>query len=277
MPIRRRAAPTSGFGAEYHEIGLATDISGLSAVLREHTMWDSHVHLAAYPDPARVVAHAARRGIRLVSVTVATVEAAPNLRLRATTTGLRCFLGVHPSEATKSPIDLSELNALWDSADGVGEVGLDPKYSDTSGASKQMELFRAQVHVASRKGKPLQVHSRGAEAACLDEVDGFSLRSVLFHWFESEELLDRAVGGNRRFVSFGPAVIYSKRLQRIAARCPPESVLTESDGPVGFAAIAGAEGPGLIPSVVFKLAELWHIPWDETVSRISKNSETYLG
>jgi len=214
----------------------------------------------------------------MVSVGVSATEAAPNLRLRdESPDAVRCFIGVHPSEAGWTPNGLDVLSPLWEDADGVGEVGLDPKYSDVSSGSAQMELFKAQVEVAGRLKKPLQVHSRGAEGTCLDVLDGYSLGSVLMHWFEGEELLGRVLSRPRFFVSFGPAILYSKKLLRIAKRCPPDAVLTESDGPVAFAALGGAGGPGLVPSVAFMLAELWGKSLDETAVQLSLNEKGYLG
>jgi TatD DNase family protein len=239
---------------------------------------DVHVHLPAYPDPAAVVASAGRRGVRLVSVTVSTAEAARNLSLRDENPSVvTSFIGVHPSEAASTREGLEDLAPLWGRADGVGEVGLDPKYSEVSAKSVQMDLFKSQVEVAERQKKPLQVHSRGAEAACLDVLESHSLRSLLLHWFEGEELVERALSLPRSFVSFGPAILYSKKLLRIAKKCPPEAVLTESDGPVAFAALGGAEGPGLVPSVAFKLAELWGKSLEDALFQLSLNAERYIG
>jgi TatD DNase family protein len=237
---------------------------------------DAHVHLPAYPDPAEVVASARMRGITLASVTVSAAEAATNFRLREENPStVRCFLGVHPSEAVAARGDLEKLGALWKEADGVGEVGLDPKYSEISPGSDQMDLFKAQVAVAERLKKPLQVHSRGAEDECLDVLEGHSLRSLLMHWFEGEDSVARVLSGER-FVSFGPAILYSKKLLRIAKRCPPEVVLAESDGPVAFGALGGAEGPGLIPSVAFKLAEVWGKSLDEALLQLSLNERRFF-
>jgi len=241
-------------------------------------LWDAHVHLPAYAEPGEVVAGACLRGMRLVSVSVSPAEAAPNLRLRDNNPdAVKCFIGVHPSEAASTPVGLDELSPLWEAADGVGEVGLDPKYSEVSARSAQMGLFKAQVEVAARLKKPLQVHSRDAEETCLDVLDGYSLGPLLMHWFEGEELLERVLSRQRTFVSFGPAILYSKKLLRIAKRCPPEAVLAESDGPVAFAALGGAGGPGLVPSVAFRLAELWGKSLDEAFLQLSLNSKGYLG
>jgi TatD DNase family protein len=241
-------------------------------------LWDVHVHLPAYQDPGGIVDGSRRRGMRLISVGISPAEAGPNLKLRERSPdAVKCFIGVHPSEAASVAGGLGALSPLWEAADGVGEVGLDPKYSEVSPGSAQMELFKAQVEVAGRLKKPLQVHSRGAERACLDVLDGYSLGSLLMHWFEGEELLGRVLSRPRTFLSFGPAMLYSKKLSRIAKKCPPEAVLVESDGPVAFAALGGAGGPGLAPSVAFKLAELWGKSLDEAFLQLSLNAESYLG
>lgn len=241
-------------------------------------LWDVHVHLAVFDDPESVVLAALERGFGLVGVTESGVEAEAGLRLRALNpAGVRCFLGVHPSRAEEVGVaGVDSLSRHWDMADGVGEAGLDPKYSEVSPKSAQMQVFKTQVEVASRTRKPLQVHSRGAEQECLDVLGGYSLPSVLLHWFEGEERLSRALSGGGRFVSFGPAILYSKKLVRMASRCPEDAVLAESDGPVSFEALGGAGGPGLVPSVAFKLAEIWGRSFEETVERLSRNAQRFL-
>ncbi len=238
---------------------------------------DAHVHLPAYQDPESVIEAARERGIALVSLGVSVAEAKPNLSLRKKDSTLRCFIGVHPSEAASTPPALEGLGPLWEEADGVGEVGLDPKYSEVRAGSAQTLLFEAQVEVAERLQKPLQVHSRGAEGECLEVLEGRSLRAVLLHWFENEESVGRVLSMPRSFISFGPAILYSKKLTRIAQRCPPERVLVESDGPVRFSALNGAEGPGLVPSVTFKLAELWGESVEDAMERLSDNADSYFG
>jgi TatD DNase family protein len=217
--------------------------------------------------------------MRLVSVSVSAADAEPNFRLREENPStVRCFIGIHPSEAVEAVEargDFERLAPMWERADGVGEVGLDPKYSDVSPGSAQMALFKAQVEVAEQRKKPLQVHSRGAEDRCLDVLEGYALRSLLMHWFEGEESVGRVISQGR-FISFGPAILYSKKLLRIAKRCPPEIVLVESDGPVTFAALGGAEGPSLVPSVAFKLAEAWGKSFLEAAQRLSLNEKRFF-
>ncbi|MDA4117458.1 MAG: TatD family hydrolase [Thaumarchaeota archaeon] len=248
----------------------------MAAVLTPSIL-DAHVHLPAYPDPRDVVARARERGIKLLSVTVSPDEAALNLQLRDDNPStVKCFVGVHPSEALLGGSRLAELEPFWEKADGIGEIGLDPKYSEVSGESAQMELFKAQIGAAERLGIPVEVHSRGAEETCLDVLEGYSLPAVLMHWFEGERLIGRVFSHPHYYVSFGPALLYSKKLLRTASGCPQERVLVESDGPVGYRPLGGADGPGLIPSVAFKLSEMWGMSFQDTLAQLSVNATGYI-
>lgn len=188
---------------------------------------------------------------------------------------VRAFVGTHPSEAEREP-NTSWLLKSLKAATGVGEVGLDPKYSEIGPGSIQRKVFTEQLDAAQRANKPVQVHSRGAEQDCLDALDGFGTKSVLMHWFQGDTLL-KNLTDKGYFISFGPALIYSKKLQGMAARCDPRFVLTESDSPVGYGPLGGVHGPSLIPSVVFKLADLWGFSFEQVREMTAENALRYLG
>jgi TatD DNase family protein len=187
---------------------------------------------------------------------------------------VKAFVGVHPSEALVDP-SLDWLVRALPKATGAGEVGLDPRYSATDSESAQMRAFLTQLEAAQGQRKPVQVHSRDAGRECLDALGGFTLKSVLMHWFQDEETLP-AVSDRGYFVSFGPAVLYSKKLQRMASRCDPNQVLAETDSPTTYGPLRGAHGPFLIPSVLFRLAELWGTRFEEVRQTIAENNRRYL-
>lgn len=188
---------------------------------------------------------------------------------------VRPFVGVHPSEAEKAE-ELGWLRRAAPRASGVGEIGLDPTYSSVREGSAQMAIFKGQLEVAEKTGKPVQVHSRMAEMECLELLRAYRVPGALMHWLESEEALPKAIESGY-FVSFGPALLYSKKLQRIASRADPSQILLESDSPVGYSPLGGVRGPMLIPSVAFKLAELKGERFPETMARCAENSLRFLG
>jgi len=237
---------------------------------------DSHVHVSEYREQPGWAALARSSGTLMLSCGVDRATSLATLKLAEEEPGLvRAFVGIHPSEA------LSEGDPGWfegalERATGAGELGLDPKYSDPGPGTPQAATFGRQLEGAERAGKPVQVHSRGAERRCLDALGSHKLKGVVMHWFQDEGLL-REVCDRGYFVSFGPALIHSKRLQRMAALAEPSLVLAESDGPVGFGALEGAGGPALVPSVAFRLAELWGAGFEEARERLVKNGLAYLG
>ena len=63
----------------------------------------------------------------------------------------------------------------------------------------------------------------------------------------------------------------------MAVTADHDLVLTESDGPVSFEPLGGRSGPGLIPSVVFELARLWKLGYEEAREKLLQNLDNYTG
>jgi len=53
--------------------------------------------------------------------------------------------------------------------------------------------------------------------------------------------------------------------------------MVETDFPVSFAPLGGARGSWLVPSVLFKLAEVWRMGFEETRETTCRNSLRFLG
>jgi TatD DNase family protein len=236
---------------------------------------DSHVHLCEYQDYLPSLNLARSSGTMLLSSGINQASSMATLEIaRSEPSLVKAFLGVHPSQAEAGD-DLEWFEGALHEATGAGELGLDPKYSEVSPKSLQMITFVKQLEAVEKAGKPVQVHSRGAEKECLGVLSSYGLKSVLLHWFQSEAEL-RAADDRGYFVSFGPALLHSKRLQRMAFSLDPAHVLAESDGPVTFAQLGGAGGSSLVPTVVFKLAELWKLTFSEAERCLLRNDLSYL-
>ena len=235
---------------------------------------DSHLHLEG-PGASVAVDLGEANDTLLVTCGVDRKTSLQGLRLASSSPGVRAFVGVHPSEALKER-RISWVRETLPQATGLGEVGLDPKYSAVGPRSAQMKAFLGQLVEARKLEKPIEVHSRGAENLCLDALLSIGVKRVLMHWFQSDGALPRVLDSGY-LVSFGPSIVYSKKLQRMAARCDPSQVLTESDFPVGYGPLGTARGPALIPSVVFKLSEVWGLPFEDARAAVSRNAMAFLG
>ncbi len=235
---------------------------------------DSHLHIEA-PEAPSLIALASATETLLFACGVDRVSSRAAIGLsESNPSTVRAFVGVHPSEALKSR-NLRWLGEALQKASGLGEVGLDPKYSGVGPRSAQMAAFLSQLETARSSCKPVQVHSRNAESACLDALGGFALKAVLMHWLQQEEALRRAMEKGY-FVSFGPALLYSRKLQRMASHSNQIQVVVETDAPVPFAPLGGVHGPSLVPSVVFKLAEIWGMNFEDARDLLAANANRYL-
>lgn len=235
---------------------------------------DCHIHLSDYSEPKALLAFAQRNDFTFYSVSTNIESSRRLLDSFPRNSHLRKFVGIHPSEV-KDLVEVEHIGELAWLADGIGEVGLDPKYSEVKVGSIQMIALEMQLNFAERANKPVQLHTRNAEEICLNELSSYSLKSVLLHWFQSEELSSYA-SSRGYYVSFGPAILYSKRIQRIAKSYPIDLILVESDGPVKFLVDKKYDGPYLIPSVIFKLSEILSLQYFELVERIASNSINFI-
>jgi TatD DNase family protein len=236
---------------------------------------DSHLHLDSTDSPL-AVANARAAGVALLACGVDRETSQGVLKFAVSNPGtVEAFVGIHPSEAERER-DLSWVSEALEQARGAGEIGLDPSYSSTGKGSAQLAAFSAQLEAAERRMAPVQVHSRGAEAQVLDVLGSFRTGPVLMHWLGREEVL-QAVLQKGYYVSFSPALIYSKSLQRLALKCDRALTLLESDSPVPYGPLGGVHGPALVPSVAFRLAELWGAHPLEVLAETARNAHRFLG
>ncbi len=128
---------------------------------------DSHMHVCEYGHPSEVLQAARASGTTLVSSGTDFESSLRTLNLAKEHPGvIRPYVGVHPSEAGKEA-DLAWVVEALSTADGVGEIGLDPKYAARSPMKAQMRVFSELLSAAEGVGKPVQVHSRGADRYCI--------------------------------------------------------------------------------------------------------------
>jgi len=256
---------------------------------------DSHVHLFDYREQSPSLNLVRSSEIMCLSSGIDRASSMATLEIAKSEPRLvKAFLGVHPSKVeagediewlegalheapskVEAGEDIEWLEGALHEATGAGELGLDPNYSEVSPKSLQMTTFVGQLEAVEKARKPVQVHSRGAEKECLEVLSSYNVKPVLLHWFQGEAELNEA-NDREYFVSFGPALLFSKKLQRMASSLDPALLLAESDGPVTFAPLGGAGGPSLIPTVVFALARLWKQTFSEAEERILQNGLGYL-
>ncbi len=173
---------------------------------------------------------------------------------------------------------------------GLGECGLDrfhlPK-NDPAAAERifawQLAAFRAQLQLAKNLRSPLVVHSRGAFAETIAEIDasGFDWARVVFHCFsegEAEMRLLNARGGRGSFTG----IITYKSAENVRAALRVQSLprlMVETDSP--YLTPEPHRGkpnePALVALTAVRAAKELGVPLAELVAATAANSREFFG
>tara|TARA_B100000745_G_scaffold221786_1_gene147910 strand:- start:19439 stop:20209 length:771 start_codon:yes stop_codon:yes gene_type:complete len=165
---------------------------------------DSHCHIdfpAFDPDRAAIMAACQQLGInRIVVPGVSADRFAEQLAVVQQFQGLSPAFGLHPCFLTKQLIpdlDCVRQYCIENDACAVGEIGLD-FYSGRDNQALQMELFEAQLQLASELSLPVILHCRKAHNEILHALKklNFSQRGVI-HAFNANHQIAK------RYVDFG--------------------------------------------------------------------------
>jgi TatD DNase family protein len=197
------------------------------------------------------------------------------------------FVGIHPQSVEQMALSavregglgryFERLNYLVSIANGIGEIGLDPKYGYDD---LQLKIFQKQLEICeSARFVPISIHSRNSVERVSELLPSFGLsKRVLFHWFAGTESELTKIQSRGYFVSFGPSVIFSKRIQGLAKSADSKLVLAETDSPLLFPPISEKDplSPFAVSSVIFKLGEVRSLTYEKMLFEIEQNSNEYL-
>ncbi|KQO59659.1 MULTISPECIES: Qat anti-phage system TatD family nuclease QatD [unclassified Methylobacterium] len=235
-------------------------------------MIDFHCHLDLYPEPAKVVAEVAKRGMYVLAVTTTPRAFEGNLRFVGSNRRIRVAVGLHPELVGERHAEVGLVCAALLRTRYVGEVGLDgsPQHWGTFATQRNVlrTIFKA---CCDQGGRVISLHSRMAVQAVLDEIEQAGpIGTPVMHWFGgTPDEMVRASGLGCWF-SVGPAMLNSKKGRLLAAGMPRDRVLPETDGPFGQ-----SRGKPLTPwdceLVIPILADLWDMPLSAVEALMSDN------
>jgi TatD DNase family protein len=239
---------------------------------------DAHAHLdACEPGPDELVARARAAGVEgIVTIGMGLDSCRASLAIAHEQEGVWAVLGVHPHLAGRDDAErLDELRELLADplAVALGEIGLD-YYRDYAPHELQRKVFRAQLELAEKLGKPVVIHTRSAEEDTRELLQGFG-GTIVLHCFSSAALLPWALERGC-YVSFAGNVTYpgAGELREAAGAVPVERLLTETDCP--FLAPQSMRGranePAFLVHVVEVLAEVRGEPVEELAARTAANA-----
>jgi TatD DNase family protein len=223
--------------------------------------------------------------LRVISDSVDLETSLKNIEISKKLNSVLPFVGIHP-EIFQRPENANISNERMDSmlesvagllmfARGIGEIGLDSRYSQFS---KQEYLLMKLLSLAETSNLPITFHCRETVSKILDEISSYSLANkMLFHWFAGSDSELRKLHEKGFYVSFGPSILFSRRMAGLVENSDTRLILVETDSPTNFRSIVdGPSSPFLTNSVVFKIGLILGMPFDEVCEFAEANTNKYL-
>ncbi|HKG65380.1 MAG TPA: TatD family hydrolase [Solirubrobacteraceae bacterium] len=248
-------------------------------------MIDSHTHLDRSPgSDAELVAAAREAGLTRI-LTVGTDTRSCHAAIAAAEAHDEVFaaVGRHPNDSTGYEDAITE--ELRDLARhpkvlAIGETGLDD-YRDYAPRADQERAFSAHMALARETGKPLVIHTRGAEddtIAMLDrEAQGLE---VILHCFSMPDRLEECLERGW-WISFAGNVTYPKAqdLAEAAQRVPLDRLLVETDAPYLTPQARRKERnqPAFVVHTARFVAERRGIAYEELEAAVEANAARLFG
>lgn len=176
--------------------------------------------------------------------------------------GLYPALGLHPiytEEHRGEHIDRLRERVAQERPVAIGEIGLDFFIPDPD-RERQVELFEAQLAIAEEFALPVLVHVRKAHDQVLQSLKKFTLPGGIAHAFngsmqQAEQYLELGF-----HFGFGGMLTYerSKKIRKLAAELPLDSIVLETDAPDMSPAAHHGErnSPEYLPEVLDSLSEV---------------------
>jgi TatD DNase family protein len=161
---------------------------------------------------------------------------------------VRCSLGIYPVDALGQqdedsglarqvePIDMEKeiafIKQQRDNIVGIGEAGLDFHWvKDKQLQEKEKENFAKVIKLAEDIQKPLIVHTREAEAECIEMLQSSSVKNVVLHCFIARKHIVKKAVDLGYYFSI-PAIIQKlQHFRMVAEMANINQLLSETDGP----------------------------------------------
>ncbi|MGH7335201.1 MAG: TatD family hydrolase [Candidatus Rokuibacteriota bacterium] len=242
----------------------------------------AHLHFAEYAEDREAVLARARAagvtGLVTVGTDVTTSQSA--IALAAREPGVWASVGIHPHDAAAVDDDVFaqiEHLAACPRVVAVGEIGLD-FFRNLSPPDVQDVVFRRQLDLAHRVGKPVLVHCRDAHpetVAILAEARVGELGGIM-HCFSGDVVVARRCLDLGLLISLAGPVTYrnARTLPEVARFVPGDRLVVETDCP--FLSPEGHRGrrnePAYLTLTAARVAELRGEPLEHLAARMTDNA-----
>jgi TatD DNase family protein len=236
---------------------------------------DTHCHIDQYARPEHVAHQAEVHGIQTVAVTNLPSHYGESSRHLTRFKFVHPALGLHPLAAAHHRNELPLFHRYVNSANYIGEIGLDFSIEGINSREVQLQSFVAVVGWIRERKRFVTLHSRRAEQTVLDILTQHRMYPCVFHWYSGPLNVLQALVGEGHYISINTAMIQSKRWPSLLNQVPRERIVTETDGPYirrsGHPVV-----PGDVPIILKELSLKWECPIEEAADVVHENFNRLL-
>lgn len=210
---------------------------------------------------------------------------------------IKCSLGIYPITALQREIDAGSFPLKNNNFDidgeieflkknknkfiAVGEVGLDYFWEKNEKQhAQQKELFSKMIQLAEELKKPIIIHSRKAEADCIEMLENSSLKKIILHCFSGNKKLVERACKNSWYFTIPTNVVRSEQMQSIIRNVPLSQLFCETDAPYLSPFKDDKRKinePGFVIESYKKIAEVKGLVLEEVEKNIFKNFVDVFG
>ncbi len=248
----------------------------------------AHLHFPEFADDLPAVLERARAaGVRWILTIGTSVEGSrAAVALAEGEPDLYAAVGIHPHDAAEADeAAFDELRRLAESSPkvvAIGEIGLD-FFRNLSPRDAQVEVFRRQLDLARRAGKPVLIHCREAHTETLEILREAGVKAVggIMHCFSGDAAVARQCLDLGLLISLAGPVTYpnARKLPEVVKLAPEDRLVVETDCP--FLPPQPYRGkrnePAYLPITAARVAELKGGPVEELGARMAQNALTLFG
>ena len=208
-------------------------------------MIDSHAHLndnAFISDFKEVIKRAKENGVKTILIPGWDIQSSINaISIANEFENVYAAIGIHPENLDNlDPNYLLVLEELTKSPKviAIGEIGLDYHYTKEN-VDKQIDVFKAQLHLACKLNLPVVIHSRDCTSDMLHTLKefvkevGFNERIGVMHSYSGSKESMTEFLKLGLYISFSGPVTYKNAPinKENATLCPLDKILVETDSP----------------------------------------------
>lgn len=191
-------------------------------------------------------------------------------------------VGIHPDDIEgyndEWETQLEEL-AKNEKVLAIGEIGLDYHWM-TRPKEEQQDIFRRQMRLAERCGKPVVIHSREAMEDTVNILKEFPNVKGIFHCYPGSVETALQVMDNY-YLGIGGVLTFknAKKLVEVVEKIPLDKLILETDCP--YMAPTPFRGkrnePIYVEYVARKIAEIKGITYEEVAEATNRNTRKAYG